>query len=99
MHQGRRTSPVDTLIGEAKWKPAGRGLGTGLKSKEIAQKGAEVEHVKLGLAKCLVWWCARYPSATKLAWRHTEFEMCFHTAQDCYDCKQWLESLGLMLQL
>ena len=95
VHQAIITLHVDTLIGEAKWKPA----GTGLKADEITQKHAEIGHVGLGFARCLVWWCARFPSATKMAWRHTEFELTFHTAQDCHDCKQWLNSLGLMLQL
>ena len=96
VNQGTCTWPVDTMIGEAKWRPAGRG---GLKLADVNQKSAEVEHVRLGFAKCLVWWCARFPSATDLAWSHTEFELSFQKAQDCRDCKQWLQSLGLMLQL
>lgn len=93
VEQGMCTVPGDTLIGEAKWWKTDTKLG----SPETRQKVAEVEHVRSGFAKCLVWWCARYPSNANLTWKYTHFEVTFLNAQDCNDCKLRLSSLGLLL--
>lgn len=91
---GTISQPVDTLIGEIKWRTHGR-----LTAHDNSQKTAEVEHVKSGFAKCLVWWRAQYMSPANLAWEYTKVELQFHDTEDCADCKQWLSLLGLLLQL
>ena len=93
VEQGRCRVPVDTLIGEAKWWKCDTKSGLPMTS----QKLAEIEHVRSGFAKCLVWWCACYPSPANLTWKYTKFEVTFVDGQDCHECKQRLSSLGLVL--
>ena len=93
VERDRCTMPVDTLIGEGKWWKCGTKSGV----DDTSQKHAETEHVRSGYAKCLIWWCARYASLANMTWLHTKFEVTFSNAQDCFDCKQRLSSLGLTL--